>query len=89
MTSGIGFLALAAAMVVMALRYASEHRRGRAAFSVVAAAALVGGFGTIASGSSAGVVAFTTGIITAYTWLSLLGIDTYSRATYSGATLRG
>lgn len=89
MTSGIGFLALTAAMVVMAVRYASEHRRGRAAFSVVAAFALVGGFGIIASGSSAGVLAFTAGIITAYTWLSLLGIDTYSRATYSRATVRG
>ena len=83
MTSGVGFLALAAAMVVMAVRYASEHRRGRSAFSVVAAVALLGGFATIASGSAAGVVAFTTGIITALTWLSLLGVDTYSRATYA------
>ena len=83
MTSGVGFLCLAAAMVVMAVRYASEHRRGRATFSVVAAVALVGGFGTIASGSAAGVAAFTTGIVTALTWLSLLGVDTYSRATYS------
>jgi hypothetical membrane protein len=83
MTSGVGFLALAAAMVVMALRYASEHCRGRSAFSVVAAVALLGGFATIASGSAAGVVAFTTGIITALTWLSLLGVDTYSRATYA------
>jgi hypothetical membrane protein len=83
MTSGVGFLALAAAMVVMAVRYASEHRRGRSAFSVVAAVALLGGFATIASGSAAGVAAFTTGIITALTWLSLLGVDTYSRATYA------
>ena len=83
MTSGVGFLALAAAMVVMAVRYAAEHRRGRSAFSVVAAVALLGGFGTIASGSGAGVAAFTTGIITALTWLSLLGVDTYSRATYA------
>jgi hypothetical membrane protein len=83
MTSGVGFLALAAAMVVMAVRYASEHRRGRAAFSVVAAVVFVGGFGTIASGSAAGVAAFIAGIVTALTWLSLLGLDTYSRATYS------
>jgi hypothetical membrane protein len=81
MTSGIGFLALAAAMVVMAVRYATEHRRARAAFSVVAPVALLGGFGTIASGSAAGVEAFTTGIITALAWLSLLGVDTYHRAT--------
>ncbi|MEP6650133.1 MAG: DUF998 domain-containing protein [Lapillicoccus sp.] len=84
MTSGVGFIALAAAMVVMAVRYASERRRVRAAFSALAAVALVGGFGTIASGSPAGVAAFTTGIITALTWLSLLGVDTYSRATYTG-----
>lgn len=83
MTSGVGFLALAAAMVVMAVRYAAERRRGRSAFSVIAAAALLGGFGTIASGSAAGVAAFTTGIIAALTWLSLLGADTWSRATYA------
>jgi hypothetical membrane protein len=88
LTSGVGLLALAAAMVVMAVRYASEHRRGRATFSVVAAVALVGGFGTIASGSSAGVVAFTAGIVTAFTWLTLLGLDTYARATYSRSTAR-
>jgi hypothetical membrane protein len=81
LTSGVGFLALAAAMVVMAVRYAAEHRRARATFSVVAAVALVGGFGTIASGSAVGVAAFTTGIVTALTWLTLLGLDTYFRAT--------
>ena len=83
MTSGVGFLALAAAMVVMAVRYAAEHRRGRSAFSVVAAAALVGGFAAIASGAGAGVAAFSTGIVTALTWLSLLGADAYSRTTYT------
>ena len=34
MTSGIGFLALAAAMVVMANRYSTEHRWARVTFSV-------------------------------------------------------
>jgi hypothetical membrane protein len=81
MTSGIGFLALAAAMVVMAVRYATEHRHARSTFSVVAAVALLGGFGTIASGSPVGVPAFTAGIITALAWLSVLGVDTYQRAT--------
>jgi hypothetical membrane protein len=81
MVSGIGFLALAAAMVVMAVRYATEHRRGRVAFSVVAPVALLGGFATIASGSAAGVVAFTVGILTTFAWLTALGLDTYARAT--------
>ncbi|HEU4997936.1 MAG TPA: DUF998 domain-containing protein [Lapillicoccus sp.] len=81
MVSGFGFLALAAAMVVMAVRYATEHRRGRAAFSVVAPMALLGGFATIASGSAAGVVVFTVGILTTFAWLSALGLDTYARAT--------
>ena len=81
MVSGVGFLALAAAMVVMAVRYASEHRRGRAAFSVVAPIALLGGFATIASGSAAGVVVFTIGILTTFAWLTALGLDTYARAT--------
>jgi hypothetical membrane protein len=82
-TSGIGFVALAAAMVVMARRYASEQRRGRAVFSVVAAVALLGGFATIASGSPLGVIALTVGILTAFAWMTGLGIDTFSRATYA------
>jgi len=81
MVSGVGFLALAAAMVVMAVRYATEHRRGRAAFSVVAPVALLGGFATIASGSADGVIAFTVGILTTFAWLTALGLDTYARAT--------
>lgn len=81
MTSGLGFLALAVAMVVMAVRYASEHRRGHAAFSVIASLALLGGFATIASGSAAGVVLFTLGILTSFAWLTALGLDTYARAT--------
>jgi hypothetical membrane protein len=81
MTSGLGFVALAAAMAVMAVRYASEHRPARATWSAVAAVALLGGFATIASGSPAGVPAFTTGILAAMTWISLLGVDTYRRAT--------
>jgi hypothetical membrane protein len=85
-TSGIGFVALAVAMIVMARRYASEGRRGRVAFSVVAAVALVGGFGTIASGSPIGVPAFTVGIVTMFAWLTALGIDTFSRATYAPVT---
>ena len=81
MVSGVGFLALAAAMVVMAVRYATEHRWGRLAFSVLAPVALLGGFATIASGSTAGVVAFTLGILTTFGWLTALGLDTYARAT--------
>jgi len=81
MTSGLGFVALAAAMAVMVVRYASEHRAARATWSAVAAVALLGGFATIASGSPAGVPAFTIGILAAMTWISLLGVDTYRRAT--------
>jgi hypothetical membrane protein len=80
-TSGVGFLALAAAMVVMAVRYAAERRPGRAVFSAVAPVVLLGGFATIASGSAAGVVAFTVGILTTFAWLTALGLDTYARAT--------
>lgn len=80
-SSGLGFVALAAAMVVMALRYAAERRSGRVVWSVVAATALLGGFGTIASGSTIGVPAFTVGILVAFAWLSVLGADVYARAT--------
>jgi hypothetical protein len=70
-------------MVVMGVRYVAEHRRGRAAFSAVAAAALVGGFATISSGAQAGVPALVAGIVAAFAWLALLGLDTFSRATYA------
>jgi len=86
LTSGVGFVALAVAMLVMARRYAAEGRRGRTAWSVVVYVALLGGFGAIASGSPAGVVAFTAGIVTALAWLSLLGADAYARATHAHAT---
>ncbi len=80
LTSGVGFLALAAAMVVVGLGYAAEHRTRRAALSTVAAVALVGGFATISSGSAAGVPALVVGIVMAFAWLSAFGVDTYVRA---------
>ncbi len=86
MTSGVGFVALAAAMVVMARRYAREGRPGRATWSLAAPVALLGGFATIASGAPAGVVVFTAAVTTAFTWLSLLGLDTYTRATRQAPT---
>jgi len=84
-TSGLAFVALASTAFVMARRYRQEGRRGRALWSVVAAVALLAGFGTAASGSSAGVVVFTVGILTVLTWLTTLGVDAYSRATYAHA----
>jgi hypothetical membrane protein len=81
--SGLAFVALASAAFVMARRYGRERRPGRAGWSVVAAVALLAGFGTAASGSSAGVVVFTVGIVTVLTWLTTLGVDAWSRATYS------
>jgi hypothetical membrane protein len=84
-TSGLGFLALAAAMVVMSVRYARERRPGHAVVSGIAAAALLGGFAAISSGSAAGVPAFVVGIVAAFAWLSLLALDTYRRVTYSYA----
>jgi hypothetical membrane protein len=81
LTSGIGFVALAVAMLVMVRRYTVEGRPGRAVWSGVAPVALLGGFGVVSSGTPAGVVAVTVGILTALTWVSVLGSDTYRRAT--------
>jgi hypothetical membrane protein len=80
MTSGLGFVALAIAMVVVARRFASQRRPLGAVLSSVAALALLGGFAVIASNpSTVGVLSFTAAILLTWTWVSAFAVDTYHR----------
>ncbi|WP_421733024.1 DUF998 domain-containing protein [Cellulomonas sp.] len=80
LTSGLGFVALAVAMVVVARRFASQGRPLGAVLSAAAAAALLGGFALIASvPGTVGVLSFTAGILLTWTWVSAFAIDTYRR----------
>ena len=86
LTSGIGFVALAAAMIVVARRFASQRRPLGAVLSSAAAVALLGGFAVISSApGTVGVLAFTAAIVLAWTWVSVFAVDTYRRT----ACLRG
>ncbi|MBO3103428.1 DUF998 domain-containing protein [Cellulomonas fengjieae] len=77
LTSGVGFVALAVAMVVVARRFASQRRPLGAALSSVAAVALLGGFAMIStSPGPAGVLALTAGIVLAWAWVSAVAVDT-------------
>jgi hypothetical membrane protein len=80
LTSGIGFVALAAAMIVVARRFASQRRPLGAVLSSAAAVALIGGFAAISSApGTVGVLMFTAGIVLAWTWVSVFAVDTYRR----------
>jgi hypothetical membrane protein len=78
LTSGVGFVALAVAMIVVARRFASQRRPLGAVLSSAAAVALLGGFAVISSApGTVGVLAFTAGIVVAWTWVSVFAVDTY------------
>jgi len=80
LTAGIGFVALAAAMIVVARRFAWQRRPLGAVLSSAAAVALLGGFVAISSApGTVGVLAFTAGIVVAWTWVSAFAVDTYRR----------
>ncbi|WP_315097925.1 DUF998 domain-containing protein [uncultured Cellulomonas sp.] len=80
LVSGLGFVALAVAMVLVARRYATQRRLLGTVLSAGAAAALLGGFALIASRpDTVGVLSFTAGILLAWTWVSAFAVDTYRR----------
>jgi hypothetical membrane protein len=84
--AAIGFLGLVAACAVLARRFASEQRRGWAAFSLATAVVFLAGFVGVASGSGSPVmvVAFWAALVVAWTWLGAVSIHLYRRL--SGAT---
>lgn len=79
---GIGFTCIAAACFVLARRYASEGRRGFAAYSIVTGVAFLTAFTAMAA-SGGNVIAnlvFTAAVILVFSWTTLVSRDWYRRA---------
>lgn len=78
---GIGFLALVAATLVLAARFAGEGRRGRALLSGVTGVAFLAAFLGIASGSTSPliVVSFVVAVLISWAWLSSTSAHLYRR----------
>jgi hypothetical protein len=80
-SGGIGFLALIAACMVFARRFAALEQRGWAAYSVATGILFFAAFFGIASGSQQGgailtfvVLAFTAAVVLAWAWVSAMAI---------------
>jgi hypothetical protein len=80
-TGGIGFLALIAACMVFARRFAALEQRGWAAYSVATGVLFFAAFFGIASGSQQGgtirtlvILAFTAAVVLAWAWVSAMAI---------------
>jgi len=73
-TAGIGFLALIAACMVMARRFASQGLRGWAIYSVVSGILFFAAFVGVATGSgqSWSVIGFWIGVLFIWAWISIL-----------------
>jgi hypothetical protein len=68
----VAFLALIAACWVLARRFSANGRRGWAVYSRVSGILFLAGIAVSATGSRAGVVAFSLGVVTGLTWMTLL-----------------
>jgi Protein of unknown function (DUF998) len=73
-TAGIGFLALIAACMVMARRFASQDLRGWATYSVESGILFFAAFVGVATGSgqSWSVIGFWIGVLFIWAWISIL-----------------
>jgi hypothetical protein len=73
-TGGVGFLALIAACIIFARRFASLGRRGWAVFSVITGLVFLLGFFGIAAGSGNPwtILGFWIAVVLAWIWLSAL-----------------
>lgn len=85
-SAAIGFICFIAACIVIARRFASEHRTGRAWFSVVTGVVFLGAFAGVASGSSSPIVvmAFWAALILAWAWIAALAVHLYRQAAPTG-----
>lgn len=75
-TSGIGFLALIAACMVMARRFASQGRQGWAVYSVGSGILFFAAFVGVATGSgqSWSVIGFWIGVLFIWAWILILAM---------------
>jgi hypothetical protein len=81
---GVGFLGLIAACLVLAWQFRGRRQLSWAVFSLVTGVLFFAAFAGIATGgaaSSAGVLAFTGAVILAWTWLALVSVHLYRRAS--------
>lgn len=77
--AGIGFFCLVAACVMFARRFLAERQARWAAFSLLAGALFLAGFGGLASGSSspAVVIFFWAALIIAWAWIGSVALHVY------------
>ncbi len=77
--AGVGFLALIAASLLLAVRFRRRWRRGRAVGSAIAGLGLLAGFAALASGSTSPVthLAFTAAVLFVWAWLSSTSLHLY------------
>jgi len=88
---GIGFIAFALACLVLARRYAAEHRRGWPTFSRLAGIWLLVAFIGVAvgAGSRVTVLALVSAVVLAWTWLTATSLERYRALDRYGAVARG
>lgn len=78
---GLGFLALIAATVLIAVRAYRARQSGWATYSLVTGIVFLAAFAGISSGGSGPVViAFTIAVLLAWTWFTLLNLRLYRQA---------
>jgi uncharacterized membrane protein YozB (DUF420 family) len=80
-TSSLTFVFLIATCFVFARRFAAEHRRGRASFSVATGIVFLIAFGAVASGSESTsvVVPFYCALALMWGWVTSLAVHLYRR----------
>ncbi|SFJ65874.1 hypothetical membrane protein [Amycolatopsis sacchari] len=76
---GLGFLALVAACLVFAGRFARRGQRGRAWYSAGSGVVFLAGFAGIAAGPGqvAATVAFTVAVVVGWAWLAVVSAHLY------------
>ena len=79
---GVGFLALVAAIWLLAARSAGEGRRTRAAFARTTGVLFLASFAGIASGANSPAVnlAFTAAVVLTWAWLTVTSLQLYRAA---------
>jgi hypothetical membrane protein len=80
--AGIAFLSLVVACFLLASRFASEGRRGWAAFSRMAGVVFLVGFAGLSAsaGASWSVVSFIVALAVVFAWISAVAVHWYRRA---------